>query len=105
MTQQGDLFSVPNNQLHRRGQRTSKAALEKTTKSRDNRQRKVYRALQAWGETGAIPEELAKLMGEDLIDVRRCFSVLKKLKKITPTGKTRLNDKGNECEVWRAVEF
>lgn len=100
---QEDLFSVPVRELHRPGQTTSKAALEKTVKSRDNRQRRVYEALKAYGHDGAIPEELALRMGEELIDVRRCFSVLKKLGKIEFTGEERMNAKQHYCEVWRVL--
>lgn len=99
---QDDLFSVPAGELHRPGQSTSRKALDKTEKSRSNRTKRVYERLESWGGgRGTIPEELAFVMDEDLIDVRRCFSVLKKLGKIEATGETRLNNKGNECEVWR----
>lgn len=101
MSEQQDLFSLPNYRLHRKGQHTSKTALEKTEKPRENRQRKVYESLKLYGRVGAIPEELSTRTGEELIDVRRCFSVLKKLDKIEPTGETRDNAKGNACEVWR----
>ena len=96
-----DLFSLPIKQLHRPGQVTSRDALVKTVKSRDNRQQRVLKVLGEYGLRGAIPEELAQYMGEDIIDVRRCFSVLKKLGKIEPTGESRLNNKDNYCEVWR----
>lgn len=100
--QQDDLFSLPVHQLHRPGQTTSKAALVKTMSSRDTRQRRVYEALERFGRRGAIPEEVATHMGEELIDVRRCFSVLKKLEKIETTG-CKENGNGHLCEVWRVI--
>lgn len=98
-----DLFNLPTNQMHRPGQSTSRRALEKTTESRGNRTKAVFDFLKGYGARGAIPEELAAAMGEELIDVRRCFSVLKKLEKIEPTGEERLNNKQNYCEVWRVM--
>jgi hypothetical protein len=95
-------FSVPTHTLHRAGQSTSRKALVKTEKSRDNRQRRVFEFLKKF-PTGNIPEEISALMGEDLIDVRRCFSVLKKLGKIEATGEERENGKGNFCMVWKVA--
>lgn len=97
-----DLFGVPAYRLHRKGQATSKAALEKTERPRANRQKRVYDAIVKYGAKGAIPEEVAVFMNEELIDVRRCFSVLKLVGKIEPTGEQRENGKGNACIVWRA---
>lgn len=95
-----DLFTIPDGQLHRPGQETSAAALEKTGKARANRQRRVFEALKNF-PAGTIPEQVAVVMKLDLIDVRRCFSVLKRLGKIEPTGEVRKNYKDNDCEVWR----
>lgn len=103
-TEQPDLFSLPVNRLHRKGQHTSKAALEKSKRSRSNRTQKVYNALKSYGEKGAIPEEMVYYVSEDLIDVRRCFHVLKKRGLIVPTGEQRLNGKGNFCEVFKVKE-
>lgn len=98
-----DLFTVADERLHRAGQDTSAAALAKTGRSRATRQRNVYEFLARHGDEGAIPEELAALMGEELIDVRRCFSVLKKTGAIISTGELRKNLKGHDCVVYRAV--
>lgn len=95
-----DLFSLPNNQLYRTGQTTSRAALDGAEKSRDSRQRRVFTRLKEYPH-GTIPERLAAVMGEDLIDMRRCFSVLKKLGKIEETGEEIQNDKGRFCQVWK----
>lgn len=98
-----DAFDLPISQLHRPGQATSAKALAKAPVTRINRTRAVYEVLKTYGERGGIPEELAIGMGEDLIDVRRCFSVLKKLNRIAPTGEERQNGKKNWCEVFRAI--
>ena len=104
---QPDLFSAPERrsipiaQLHRPGQKTSREALEKTVESRDNRQRRVFNRLTTYAD-GTIPEILAAAMGEELIDVRRCFSVFKKLDLIEATGEEIKNEKGNFCAVWKA---
>ena len=107
---QPDLFSAPPRrsfpiqQLHRPGQKTSREALEKTVESRDNRQRRVFNRLCVFHD-GAIPEEVAYDLDEELIDVRRCFSVFKKLDLIEATGEERRNDKGNFCEVWKVKQL
>lgn len=92
-------FFIPNEELHRPGQETSRAALEASTTSRESKAAQVHRWIKRKGYDGAIPEDFNAM---DLIDVRRCFSVLKKLDKIEFTGEERKNDKGHFCQVWRA---
>lgn len=100
---QDDLFNLPVHRLHRAGQHTSRAALEKTVKQRISLHKNVYERLKLFGDDGAIPEQVAYSMAAELIDVRRAFSVLKKRGKILPTGGVRANERGNDCEIWRAV--
>lgn len=111
----GDLFSapvqhqpataaqveVPIKHLHRAGQVTSEATLQKTRKSRGGFYMQVHGWLVHRGAAGAIPEDFD---AADLIDVRRAFHVLKKKHLIEWTGQIRVNNKGNPCEVWRVKQ-
>lgn len=98
-----DIFTLPTDRLHRPGQETSRKALEKSTQSRASRTSAVYEVLKSYGHKGAIPEELSIYMGEELIDVRRCFSVLKKKHLIEWTSEERKNHKDNWCQVYRVL--
>lgn len=103
MENQIELFSPLVEKAHRPGQSTSRKAAEKSAAPRISLSKTVYDYLYRVGATGAIPEQIAQRMGRDLIDVRRAFSVLKKLGKIEATGEDRENARGNMCEVWRAI--
>jgi len=51
---------------------------------------------------GCTPEGVSICSGEVLIDVRRCFSTLKKQGKIVATGEVKVSDRGHLCKVWKA---
>jgi len=50
---------------------------------------------------GLIADEVAGLMGEDILAIRPRVSELVKMGAIEDTGRRRLNQRGNSQRVWR----
>ncbi len=81
---------------------TSKLAADKITPTTSFLRDRVLDHIRRM-PNGATADEVAALMGEDLLNVRPRFSELKLRGLIEKTGERRQNQKGNSQLVWRSV--
>ena len=65
---------------------------------------KVYDFIAATGLVGATDQELEKVLRMDGNTIRPTRGSLVKNKLVSDSGRTRKNDKGNDCIVWIATE-
>jgi hypothetical protein len=65
---------------------------------------KVYDFIVATGLVGATDQELEKVLRMDGNTIRPTRGSLVKNKLVSDSGRTRKNDKGNDCIVWIATE-
>lgn len=79
---------------------TSIDAMRSVEPRSPNLRTRIWRALDRLGPH--TPDEIAAMLGEDILSVRPQFTLLTKENKIADTGDRRRNASGRQAMVWRA---
>lgn len=85
-------------------QRTSIKAAINFEPKRNSITHKVYNYVVSTGLVGATDQELEKILRMEGNTIRPARGKLVKNYLISDSGRTRRNDKNNECIVWIATE-
>lgn len=80
---------------------TSREAAEKINATLNERQLEVVLALDAAGPNGKTADEVAAVIGRDVLAVRPRLSELRAMRRIVPTGERRANKSRMKAKVWR----
>lgn len=85
-------------------QRTSLEARKKIEPRIGSINKKIYEYILNTGLAGATDQEIEKVLHLDGNTVRPCRGSLVKKFLVSDSGRTRPNEKGNDCIVWIATE-